>query len=200
MKLKVCGMKSGANILEVALLLPDYMGFIFWEKSPRYFSGEIPQLPQSVRKVGVFVDASEAEIPDKASLYGLDAVQLHGKEPPEFCSQIKNHGISVIKAFSVSETFDFGILDAYEPYCDFFLFDTKGKSPGGNGIAFDWRLLRKYSLKTSFFLSGGIGPESVKTLSNLDLPIHAIDINSRFEIKPGLKDIDAIKRFKDDLK
>lgn len=200
MKLKVCGMKLGANILDVASLLPDYMGFIFWEKSPRYFSGELPQLPQSVKKVGVFVDAAEAEILEKINRYGLDAVQLHGKESPECCSQIKTPGISVIKAFSVDEAFDFEVLNAYEPYCDFFLFDTKGQSPGGNGIAFDWRLLRKYGLKTPFFLSGGIGPESAKALSNLDLPIHAIDINSRFEIKPGLKDADAIKRFKDDLK
>ncbi|WP_246282622.1 phosphoribosylanthranilate isomerase [Flavobacterium agri] len=193
-------MKSAANILEVASLLPDYMGFIFWEKSPRFFSGEIPQLPQLVKKVGVFVDASEAEILEKTRRYGLHAVQLHGNESPEFCSQIKKQGLSVIKAFSVDETFGFGILDSYEPYCAFFLFDTKGKSPGGNGIAFDWELLRKYGLKTPFFISGGIGPESAKALSNLDLPIYAIDINSRFEIKPGLKDADAIKRFKDDLK
>jgi phosphoribosylanthranilate isomerase len=207
MKIKVCGMKNEASIAEVASLLPDFMGFIFWEKSPRHFDGILPELPQSIRKVGVFVDASEAEIFGKIAKYDLDLVQLHGKESVEFVSKFKSNAenemakdLKVIKAFSVDENFDFGILKGYEPACDYFLFDTKGKNPGGNGRAFDWQLLQKYSGKKPIFLSGGIAPESARALQELDLPIFAIDINSRFETGPGIKNASAIARFTKELK
>ncbi len=199
MKLKVCGMKNEANMLEVASLLPDFMGFIFWEKSARFFDGKLPDLPESVKKVGVFVDASEAEICEKIEKFGLDLIQLHGQESPDFCRKLKSEQMEIIKAFSIDESFDFTVLDRYEAVCDYFLFDTKGKNPGGNGLVFDWELLQKYKGQKPIFLSGGIAPESAQALKNLDFPIYAIDINSKFEVEPGLKNTSAIARFKNEL-
>jgi len=199
MKLKICGMKYHDNILEVSQLLPDYMGFIFWEKSSRFFDGELPELPQSIQKVGVFVDASLEEILSKIENYDLNVVQLHGNETVAFCESLKNKKVKIIKVFSVNDDFDFSILEPFETFCDYFLFDTKGKLPGGNGIVFDWKVLEKYPSTKPFFLSGGISIEeiaSVKQLLKTDLPIHAIDINSKFEIEPGLKNIQLLKDFK----
>jgi len=193
-------MKYPENTKAVAALLPDYLGFIFWEKSPRNFVGDIPELPETIKKVGVFVDASEDEIAAKCSKYKLDFIQLHGSESVAFCKSLKRENIGIIKAFSIGNDFDFGILSDYEPFCDFFLFDAPGRSPGGNGISFDWELLRNYDLETPLFLSGGIAPESAEAIKNVEIPIFAIDINSKFEIEPGLKNIDAILTFKTDLK
>jgi phosphoribosylanthranilate isomerase len=204
MKLKICGMKYPDNILEVGSLLPDYMGFIFWEKSARYFDGIMPDLPKSIKKVGVFVNENIPVIKEKIAKYDLQAIQLHGKESVEFCLELKNkidHSIEIFKVFSADENFDFSILKAYEPVCDYFLFDTKGKLPGGNGTTFDWRILENYPSPKPFFLSGGIGIEeldSINEISKTNLPIYAIDVNSKFEIEPGLKNIqlctDAIYR------
>ena len=193
MKLKICGMKYPDNILEVGSLLPDYMGFIFWEKSARYFDGEIPELPKSIRKTGVFVNESIRVIEEKIAKYNLQAVQLHGQESVEFCRELKTKfgtSIEIIKVFSADENFDFNILKPFENVCDYFLFDTKGKLPGGNGTTFDWRILKKYPSTKPFFLSGGIGIEeldSLKEILKTNLPLYAIDINSKFEIEPGLK-------------
>jgi len=195
MKLKICGMKYPENILEVGALLPDYMGFIFWEKSARYFNGEMPKLPKSIKKVGVFVNASLDEILEKIKTHNLQAVQLHGNESVEFCELLKKNTpklIDVIKVFPILDTFDFGILNPYEKVCDFFLFDTKGKLPGGNGTTFEWKVLEKYPSTKPFFLSGGIGIEELESINEIlktNLPIHAIDVNSKFEIEPGLKNI-----------
>ncbi len=204
MKLKICGMKYPDNILEVGALLPDYMGFIFWEKSARYFDGVIPTLPKSIQKVGVFVNATLDEILEKIEKHDLQAVQLHGSESVEFCESLKKKlpkGIDVIKVFSILDTFDFAALKPFEPVCDYFLFDTKGKLPGGNGTTFDWKILEKYPSSKPFFLSGGIGIEEledVKQVLKTNLPIYAIDVNSKFELNPGLKNIklctDAIYR------
>ncbi|MBD3583822.1 phosphoribosylanthranilate isomerase [Flavobacterium selenitireducens] len=200
MKIKVCGMKFRENIESVCALSPDFIGFIFWEKSLRHFQGPTPEIPKAIKKVGVFVDATESEILEKAAHYGLDLVQLHGAESPMFCASIRKSGLGLIKAFALDRDFDFSILEDFEPYCDFFLFDTKGKLPGGNGIAFDWELLRKYDGPKPIFLSGGIAPESASALKNLGIPILAADINSQFEIAPGLKNVEAIKQFKYALK
>jgi phosphoribosylanthranilate isomerase len=193
--IKICGMKYSDNILEVGSLLPDYMGFIFWEKSSRYFDGVIPDLPKSIRKVGVFVNETVEIILAKAQKYDLQAVQLHGKESVEFCQDLKNkidNSIEVIKVFSVDDTFDFDVLKPFESVCNYFLFDTKGKLPGGNGTTFDWKVLEKYPSSKPFFLSGGIGIEemdAVKEISKTNLPLYAIDVNSKFEIEPGLKNV-----------
>ena len=195
MKLKICGMKYPENILEVGSLLPDYMGFIFWEKSARYFDGEMPELPKSIKKTGVFVNESIPVILEKIEKYDLQAIQLHGHESVEFCLELKTKldpFIEIIKVFSVDENFDFSILKAFESVCDYFLFDTKGKLPGGNGTTFDWKVLEKYPSTKPFFLSGGIGPtemDAVNEILKTNLPIYAIDINSKFEIEPGLKNI-----------
>lgn len=194
--IKICGMKYPHNILEIGSLLPDYMGFIFWEKSARYFDGVIPNLPKSIKKVGVFVNATQDEILEKIAKYDLQAIQLHGDESVEFCQELKENvkqvQIEIIKVFSVDNSFDFEVLKPFETICDYFLFDTKGKLPGGNGTTFDWKVLEKYSSSKPFFLSGGIGineMEAVKEIAKTNVPLYAIDVNSKFEIEPGLKNI-----------
>jgi phosphoribosylanthranilate isomerase len=201
-RLKICGMKYPDNILEVGSLLPDYMGFIFWEKSARYFDGVLPNLPQSIKKTGVFVNASQEDILAKVNQYDLQVVQLHGNESVAFCQELKNtlaKSIEIIKVFSVDSSFDFDELKPFESVCDYFLFDTKGKLPGGNGTTFDWKVLEKYPSEKPFFLSGGIGLEEidlVKQILKTDLPIYAIDVNSKFEIEPGLKNTKLLASFK----
>ena len=201
-KLKICGMKYPDNILEVGSLLPDYMGFIFWEQSARYFDGEMPILPKSIKKTGVFVNASQEEIGSKVTQYDLQAVQLHGQESVAFCKELKEHfgnAIEIIKVFSVDSAFDFDQLKPFETVCDYFLFDTKGKLPGGNGTTFDWKVLENYGSKKPFFLSGGIGVDEIDLVNEIlktDLPIFAIDLNSKFEIEPGLKNTKLLSSFK----
>lgn len=206
-KLKVCGMKYPENTLAVATLHPDYMGFIFYDKSPRYFKGEIPDLPAEIRKTGVFVHSSVVEITAKVNQYHLQAVQLHGGEPAEFCRELRDAlpGMEIIKVFSVKDEFDFRQLLPFENTADYFLFDTKGKQPGGNGYAFDWRLLKDYPSGKPYFLSGGIGLEEAdKVLDFLNNPeyqkvsslCYAIDVNSRFETEPGFKNTEKLKEFK----
>ncbi|RKS98431.1 phosphoribosylanthranilate isomerase [Flavobacterium sp. 123] len=204
--IKICGMKYPDNIVEIGALLPDYMGFIFWEKSARYFDGTMPDLPKSIKKVGVFVNESTEVILAKAQKYNLQAIQLHGQESVAFCSDLKSKmdaSIEIIKVFSVSDSFDFRVLEAFETVCDYFLFDTKGKLPGGNGTTFDWKVLENYPSTKPFFLSGGIGIEEIKSIqeiSKTNLPIYAIDINSKFEIESGLKNEEKLKRFINNLK
>ncbi|WP_100616217.1 phosphoribosylanthranilate isomerase [Confluentibacter citreus] len=202
MKLKVCGMKYQENIEHVAALQPDYLGFIFHEKSIRHFGeNHMPQIPHTIKKTGVFVDAELQDVIDKINFYHLHAAQLHGHESPEYCEKLKTYNIEIIKAFSMDANFNFDDLKPYETVCDYFLFDTKGKLPGGNGYTFDWTILNKYPSKKPFFLSGGIGLNEVENLlSFLEKPeskyCYAIDVNSKFEIEAGLKDIEKLKEFK----
>mgnify|MGYP003630001749 CR=1 FL=1 len=201
-KLKICGMKYSENIQEIATLKPDYLGFIFWDKSSRKFDlKELPKLDSNVKKVGVFVDTSLEEIQTKIKTFQLDAIQLHGNESVEFCANLKNEKVEIIKAFSINNDFDFSELKAYENVVDYFLFDTKGKLPGGNGTTFDWQVLKNYNLQKPFFLSGGIGlTEISKTKEFLDSDLsnycYAIDVNSRFETEPGLKNKNELEKFK----
>ena len=194
MKLKICGMKYRANIQEVAALQPDYLGFIFYEKSPRFCNGELPEIPNTIAKVGVFVNAPLSEILNKIKAYNLQLVQLHGEESPEICEVLRLINIKVIKTFSIDDTFDFETLRPYEPVCDYFLFDTKGKHYGGNGTTFNWEILKNYPSQKPFFLSGGIGLEEISKLKQLNLPIYAVDVNSKFETEPGLKNSNACKK------
>jgi len=160
MKLKVCGMKYQDNMIEVAKLQPDYLGFIFHENSSRYFDGTIPELPKTIKKVGVFVNASIEEISEKSKKHQLDAIQLHGDESSEFCAQCRaefvseSNPIEIIKVFSIKDDFNFELLNPYESVCDYFLFDTKGKLPGGNGYTFKWNVMKNYPSNTPYFLSG----------------------------------------------
>lgn len=193
--IKICGMKYPDNIVELGTLLPDYMGFIFWDKSSRYFNGQIPELPKSIKKTGVFVNETVENVVQKVLQYDLQAVQLHGEESVAFCAELRKSllkNIEIIKVFSILDTFDFAVLEPFELVCDYFLFDTKGKLPGGNGTTFDWKVLQQYPSSKPFFLSGGIGPEELEAVSEIlktNLPVHAIDVNSKFEIEPGLKNI-----------
>lgn len=203
------------NTLEVATLDPDYLGFIFWEPSKRYFEGTIPRLPASIKKVGVFVDAPLEAILKKVDTYDLQAVQLHGNESPEFCNDLKTinndrskaleeSSIEIIKVFSIKDDFDFSILTPYENVCDYFLFDTKGKLPGGNGFTFSWEVLKNYPSTKPYFLSGGIGLDEIEKIREFQQRpeskyCHAIDVNSKFESEPGLKDIKKLKEFKEVL-
>ena len=204
MKLKVCGMKYQDNILEVAELQPHYIGFIFHEPSSRCFEGNIPILPESIQKVGVFVDKPVEYIVQHIEKYQLDAIQLHGHESAEVCRLLKSTGKTVIKVFSIKDNFDFDVLDVYEEVCDYFLFDTKGRLPGGNGYAFNWKILDDYQSTKPFFLSGGIGIDEMDNLikfkqSEASKFCYAVDVNSKFEIEPGLKNIDELKNFVNEL-
>ena len=189
------------NTSEVALLQPDYLGFIFYDKSPRFFKGEMPDLAPGVSKVGVFVNATIEEISEKTDKYKLDVVQLHGDETPEFCKTLSEHfrneaiEMEIWKVFGIKESFDYKVLEAYEDVVGKFLFDTKGKEKGGNGYTFNWEVLNKYPSEKPFVLSGGIGLgeiEDLKTIFNTKLPVHTIDVNSKFETEPGLKNIDDL--------
>jgi phosphoribosylanthranilate isomerase len=202
MKLKVCGMRETENILDLSILKPDYMGFIFWEKSSRFVKKSTPKLDKKIKKTGVFVDANVEYVQDIIVTHQLQAVQLHGKETPSYCELIKEFGVEVIKSFSIKDYFDFSLLVPYQENCDFFLFDTKGPSPGGNGYTFNWSILKDYYSQKPFFLSGGIGLENiqqVKELLNSTLPLYGIDVNSKFESAPGLKKIEALTKFKNEL-
>lgn len=198
LKLKVCGMGTPKNISEVAALRPDYLGFIFYDQSPRNFKGRIPVLDSGIKKTGVFVDASFDFILEKIKEHGFQAVQLHGNEDAFFCERIGALGVEVFKVFSVNSDFDFSLLSPYESYVDCFLFDTKGKYPGGNGTVFDWTLLKNYPSKTPFIISGGIGPEelfAVREILKTNLPIFGLDVNSKFEQEPGRKDVNKLDKF-----
>jgi len=202
MKLKVCGMKH--NTAEVATLQPDYLGFIFYSKSPRNFESDIPELPKSIKKVGVFVDEKVEVIVRHIEKYHLDAIQLHGHESPEVCRLLRATNKEIIKVFSIKNEFDFSVLEAYEEFVDFFLFDTKGKLPGGNGYTFNWDVLKDYPSKKPYFLSGGIGTHEIENIkafkkSPASKHCYAIDVNSKFEIEPGLKHIEALEKFKQNI-
>lgn len=209
MKIKICGMKY--NTLEVAALQPDFLGFIFYDKSKRDFGElDIPQLPKGIQKVGVFVDADIAFAKAKITQHKLDVIQLHGDESPEYITALKaalaseliKESLDIWKVFGIKDYFDFDQLKPHEGLVDAFLFDTKGKDKGGNGYTFDWTVLQAYTSKTPIILSGGIGLEEVDKIKEIlatDLPIVAIDVNSRFEVKPGLKKIEKLEKFEKEV-
>ncbi|MFT6871448.1 MAG: phosphoribosylanthranilate isomerase [Roseivirga sp.] len=196
-------MRDSENIEQLLALKPDYMGFIFYGKSPRDAEDLLDQevlrkFPEQTKKVGVFVNADLEEVKQKVNTYALDYVQLHGDESAEYVAELFAVGIKVIKAFSIGEAFDFAELNTYNPFVDFFLFDTKGKARGGNGEVFNWEILKGYNQEVPFFLSGGIDLENIDSLKALeDMNIHAIDVNSRFEIEAGVKDIERVKQLMD---
>jgi phosphoribosylanthranilate isomerase len=196
MKVKVCGIREPENIKEVASLVPDYLGFIFYPESPRYVGDhfQIPEIDKSIKKVGVFVNASTESILAKAVVNELDVLQLHGTESIEQCEELRLHNMLIIKAFSVDDKFDFQIVKRYHSIVDYFLFDTKGKYFGGNATRFDWSILKTYDQQTPFFLSGGLKPEHIEEVKALsDLNIYAIDVNSGVETSPGVKDVSKVR-------
>jgi phosphoribosylanthranilate isomerase len=197
MDLKICGMRESENIRDVASLRPQYLGFIFYPESPRFVGEDfkMPELDRSVKKVGVFVNATTESIVEKITEHKLDLIQLHGQERVEQCQQLKSHNVLIIKAFSVSDKFEVSHVKQYHEAADFFLFDTKGKYFGGNAARFDWSILKGYDQQTPFFLSGGLKPENIEEAKALkDMNIAALDLNSGVEIGPALKDIEKIRR------
>ena len=202
LKLKVCGMRLAANIAAVAELGPDYMGFIFYAQSPRFISDVsaelIKYIPGEIKTVGVFVDEALEIVKQKVSTLKLKAVQLHGKESVAYCEALRADfaGLEIIKSFGINEDFDFSTLAPYQNVADYFLFDTKTKAHGGSGKTFDWQILDQYKLAKPYFLSGGIDLEHAAAINQIEDPrLYALDINSKFEIEPGLKDVDRIKEF-----
>lgn len=196
MKVKVCGMKYPDNIQSVAALQPDYLGLIFYPASPRYAASlnvnELQMLPLTTKKVGVFVNEDLQKTEEIIQQYQLQAVQLHGNESPEICAALKNKA-EVIKAFGVDESFDFHQLEPYADFVDYFLFDTKTAAHGGSGKAFNWQILQNYHLKIPFFISGGLSNENIKDVLTLNHPaFYGVDLNSRFELEPGLKDLEKL--------
>jgi len=193
---KVCGMTQGDNIREVESLGIDLMGFIFYEKSPRYMRQKPDYLPVHAQRVGVFVDASYEEMTLNAASFGLTHIQLHGHESPTLCRNLREAGFKVIKAFSIAQAADLLPTENYHGTCDYFLFDTKTPAYGGSGQAFDWNVLANYQGDTPFLLSGGIGPESVEAMKRFSHPaLIGYDLNSKFETAPGIKEVKALKRF-----
>lgn len=202
MKIKVCGMREKKNIEQLVSLNPDFIGFIFFKQSKRYVGADFNEaimqnIPLSIKKVGVFVNDSFKNIHSKIQQYNLNYVQLHGNETLDLCQQIKNTGCGVIKVFSVSKNEDLKCFQSYEKYCDFFLLDTKCDTYGGSGKKFNWNLLSQYNYNTPLILSGGIDSEDTAEIQTLqqEINISAIDINSRFETEPGLKNIQKIQHF-----
>ncbi len=192
-------MQDPENIEELVALQPDYIGLIFYEGSKRY-AGATPSMaieaviPDSIEPVGVFVNEAMEEIEEISADYNINTLQLHGDESPEFCGKLKNKGFKVIKAFGVDEQFDFKKLEPYKNKVDFFLFDTKGKERGGNGVTFDWSILKKYDNSVPFFLSGGLSADNISEVLKLEgMNMHAVDVNSKFELEPGVKDVELLK-------
>ena len=197
--IKVCGMRDADNIRAVEALGIDWLGYIFWPKSSRYVAERPAYLPTKAKRVGVFVDADPADVRQHVADYCLDIIQLHGHESPECVKSL--HGLAkIIKAISVSTRADIALSKQYDGLVDYFLFDTKCKTVGGSGEHFDWTVLADYVGETPFLLSGGIGPDDAARVRAFHHPkCVGIDLNSRFESEPGLKDIQKLKSFIEQL-
>jgi phosphoribosylanthranilate isomerase len=203
MKMKVCGMRDPGNIMAVASLAPEYMGFIFYPGSKRFVGPgfHVPDnFPDTIARVGVFVDEPVLRVLEAVKTHALDMIQLHGTESPEYCQELKMKGLKISKAIPVAARSDFKNAEAYGRVVDFFLFDTKGASFGGNGVPFDWKMIQGLEIEIPFFLSGGLSPENAAEAAHVAHPnLYALDINSGVETSPGLKNIERIRQFKTNL-
>lgn len=206
MKIKVCGITKREDLEALVQLGADYAGFIFYNKSPRFVGNKLDgrtvrEAGKSIGKVGVFVNADKQQVLQTVKDYGLDAVQLHGDESIAFCQEIRLT-VPVIKVFSIGDkAAGFQYAAPYLPHSDYFLFDTAGKEYGGTGRQFNWELLNNYNLDKPFFLSGGIGPDDVEAVQRWrHKSLFALDVNSRFEISPGVKDMEKVAAFMEAIK
>lgn len=204
MLLKVCGIREKSNLAFLNESKADWIGFIFYDKSKRFFDGgnlvstELSNVKK--KKIGVFVNAGLDEIESRIRAYSLDGVQLHGDESPELCAAVKALGVLVLKAFGITSQLPPNLND-YQRVVDYILFDTKGAGYGGTGKQFDWKLLNDYPLRVPFILSGGIGPDDAAVIRSLKFDHMAgIDVNSKFEIAPGLKDEQLLADFIEEIK
>lgn len=201
MLVKICGLREERNVQQLVGLNPDFMGFIFYPGSPRYFydarnKADIFAIPTNIKTVGVFVNPTVNEVLNEVQRHNLKLIQLHGNESVEYCKQLHEKGVQIIKAFGITETFDFAQVNGYAEYVEYFLFDTKGKEFGGNGTSFNWSLLEGKEFAKPFLLSGGIGSRDADVVAAFKHPqLVGIDINSRFEITAGLKDVPLIELF-----
>lgn len=203
MIVKVCGMREAENIRAVEALGVDWMGFIFWEHSSRCVSQRPAYLPTRAKRVGVFVNAPLDVVCQHVESFGLDVVQLHGSESPAYLRDLRSScdaRLLIVKAFSIATRDDLLQTSLYEGLADYFLFDTKAQLVGGNGRKFDWTVLAHYDGSTPFLLSGGIGPDDASRLSAFSHPrLAGIDLNSRFEAAPALKNVELLKQFLYDI-
>ena len=204
MKIKVCGLKHPENIKAITGLKPDYVGFICYGRSPRYIdtlaADAVAEIPLSIHKTGVFVNETAETIEALIGKYGFDIIQLHGDESPEFSNAFRGQ-VTVIKAFGVDNDFNFDQLQAYANKVDYFMFDTKTSGYGGSGKTFDWSILNNYKLNIPFFLSGGISLDNINEVKNIAHPqFYAVDLNSRFETEPGVKDLEKLKNAFDTIR
>lgn len=199
-------MREANNINDVVALNPDYMGFIFYPKSPRYVGEDwdkaiINSIPENITRVGVFVNETKSTMISLAKKYGLKALQLHGNETPELCQQLQNKGYTVFKAFQVDANTKLREIAPYKGTCDLFLYDTKSEGLGGSGLKFDWTKLKELNQAGPFLLSGGITSTDGKEIKELQLPnLKGVDINSKFEIEPALKDTALLEAFFNDFR
>jgi phosphoribosylanthranilate isomerase len=207
MKIKICGIKYLDNLQAIQAMQPDYLGFIFYNKSPRYMGydllpSELTNVSPNIKKTGVFVNESIEKVIEMVELYALNAIQLHGDETVSYLKELLENlnvngngaSVEIIKAFGVDEHFDFNKLNDYKQYCNYFLFDTKTPNYGGSGKKFQWNLLEQYQLEVPIFLSGGIDVEDLSDILNMNHPkIVAVDLNSKLEIEPGRKDLVKVK-------
>lgn len=200
MIIKVCGMKENENIKALDTLQPDYIGLIFYEKSPRFIgANNIPKT--NAQKVGVFVNSNLEFILTQAKKYEFNCIQLHGDEDVKLAKSLFEKGFKIIKNFSIDDEINNTEMKEWQPFCEYFLFDTKGENRGGNGEKFDWNLLQNYKLKQPFLLSGGIAFEDVSEIKKINHKAFAgIDLNSKFEIQPGFKNIEKLKSFIDEIR
>jgi len=198
-KIKICGLRDRANIEEVLTLQPDYIGFIFHPTSKRFVGSALDAAwvatLKDVNTTGVFVNAGLDQVTAAIDRYGFRAVQLHGNETPKYCATLQKTGVTVMKAFGIDDRFDWLQVNDYEDATDFLLFDTQSNQHGGTGIRFNWELLEGYTLSKPFFLSGGIGPENIREAFAMNDPrLYALDLNSKFETAPGMKNIPLLKQ------
>lgn len=206
LKIKVCGLTDPFNVQEIAGTNPDFMGFIFYPRSIRFVGNKpdeslFSKIPPVILKTGVFVNEELSVIINTVNLYGLDMVQLHGNETAEYCRSLNKSGLSIIKAFGIDSGFSFSKLEKYMDSCEYFLFDAKTRIHGGSGLKFDWMKIYEYHFGKSFFLGGGIEPEDASALRQIrHRNFFAVDINSQFENRPGIKNINKVKDFIKEIK
>jgi len=206
MKVKICGMREEQNVIDILALKPDFVGFIFYPPSGRYvgenFDTKITDLvPKDCKKVGVFVNLPVADLMAIKILHKFDFVQLHGNESWEYCKELSWLDTKIIKAFSIDEEFDWNDVKNYERYCAYFIFDTKTIGFGGSGTKFDWEILKKYTGKVPFLLSGGVGLDDLDKIAKIKHQmLVGLDVNSRFETEPGVKDVQKLKKFIQQIK
>jgi len=199
-------MRNQSNIEDLIKLKPDYIGFIFYPKSKRFIGEQISieiqaLIPVYIQKVGVFVDEPFDNLLEKFRNNKLDMIQLHGNELPDYCERLKKLDIPVIKVFSIDSDFDFETVKPYNLYCDYYLFDTASDLHGGSGLKFDWKKLDQYKEDKPFFLSGGIQSTDINDIKGIkNNELYAIDVNSKFEIEPGIKDIPKLRTFIEEVR